>query len=260
MLHAQSLSFTYPDSLTLGPLDFTLQAGDWTAVLGPNGAGKSTLLGLLSGRLKPATGNVTWLGKDLAEMKATERARLIAVVPQRLLMAFDLTVTEMVELGRLAYMGLGERMGPLRGDHRLRVEESLVLTDSWSLRKRRFRELSGGEQQRVLLAQALAQDTPCLLLDEPTASLDPGHTRTFLDLVQELANEKRAVLMAHHELSLVGQYCRSVLVLKAGQVAATGTTGDVLNAALLSEVYGTKLDIIAHPDTGRPLVIHRSAR
>lgn len=260
MLAAHHLSFSYSpsDSLRLGPLDFTLQPGDWAAVLGPNGAGKSTLLGLLSGRLKPATGSVLWLGENLSAMTATERAHLIAVVPQRLLMAFDLTVTEMVELGRLAYMGFGERMRPLRGEHRLQVEESLVLTDSWALRHRRFRELSGGEQQRVLLAQALAQDTPCLLLDEPTASLDPGHTRAFLDLLADLATHQRAVLMAHHELSLVGQYCRSVLVLKDGQVAAAGTTEAVMNASLLSDVYGTNLDILPHPDTGKPLVIHRA--
>ncbi len=255
---AEDARVSYPNGRALGPFSLKAGAGDWLGLAGPNGAGKTTLLKLLAGMLKPTSGSVRLDGQDLARIRPLERARTLAVVPQRLEVPFDLPAATIVELGRLPYLGWSERLLPLGGSHRLRVEESLREVDLWELRDRSFRELSGGEQQRVLLAAALAQEAPILLLDEPTASLDPGMSQRFLDVVRRLAGRGRTIVMAAHDLSLLGQHCTRVALVAAGRVAAEGPPETVLQGPLLSDLFGTELHVWPHPGTGRPLVLPRS--
>jgi iron complex transport system ATP-binding protein len=256
MLTAEGVVYSYAaGSRDLGPFDLSAGPGAMLGLLGPNGAGKSTLLKLLAGRLTPTAGRVHWQDRPLDTLSPTERARTLAVVPQQLEIAFDLTVETLVEMGRLHRLRLTERLRPLSGPHRVRVEESLLACDLGDLRRRPFRQLSGGEQKRVLLAMALAQDAPVLLLDEPTASLDPGHAQRFLALLAGLAGEGRTVIMSHHDLSLAAQYCDRIMLLDAGRLIALGSPDRVLTGEQLTAIYGTGLKVIPHPDTGRPLVI-----
>jgi iron complex transport system ATP-binding protein len=258
MLVAEQATYRYGDGPPLGPFSITARAGEIVAVLGPNGAGKTTCLHLLAGRYMPNSGAVTWLGRPLADLHPAERARLVAVVPQRLALAFDLPVETLVELGRLHALPPWARLGPLPPRDREQVDMSLKVMDLGDLRHRSYRSLSGGEQQRVLLAMALAQDAPVLLLDEPTAALDPGHARAFLDLVRQLADQRgRAVVMTHHDVSLAAQYADHLVLLSDGRPVAAGRPEAVLTEPVLSAVYRTPLGVLAHPETGRPLVYHR---
>lgn len=254
---ARAAAVSYPHGPSLGPFTLHADAGEWLGLAGPNGAGKTTLLKLLGGTVAPTAGEVTLDGADLGQIAPRVRAQAIAVVPQRLEVPFDLPVSTIVELGRLPHLHWTERLLPLTGEHRDAVEESLRETELWELRQRSFRDLSGGEQQRVLLAAALAQGAPVLLLDEPTASLDPGMSHRFLAVVSRLAGRGRTVVMAAHDLSLLGQYCSRLALIESGRLAAEGPPDSVLDDALLSRVFGTALRVWPHPDTGRPLVLPR---
>ncbi len=258
ILEVRAATYRYPAGPEIGPVDLRVESGQWLGLVGPNGAGKTTLLKLLAGALPPAAGAVTLNGEALYRLSGSARARRIAVVPQRLDIAFDFPVEAVVELGRLCYLRWSERLWPLAGQNRQAVEDALAITDTAALRTRSFRTLSGGEQQRVLLAAALAQESPLLILDEPTASLDPGHSRQFLEVVGRLVDAGRAVVMAQHDLTLVSQYCTTVALMRRGRIRAAGDPAAVMNRALLSETFETALDVIPHPGTGRPLVIHRA--
>ncbi|MDA8199115.1 MAG: ABC transporter ATP-binding protein [Thermaerobacter sp.] len=241
----------------LGPLSVAVDRGEWLGIVGPNGAGKTTLLRIMAGTEPPDVGRVRYDERALAQMGPVARSHARAVVPQRLTLPFDLSVASVVELGRLSHLPWGERLLPLASAERILVEACLEQTDTWGLRDRSFRTLSGGEQQRVLLAMALAQGAPLLLLDEPTASLDPGHARQFLELVGTLVADGHTVVMAHHDLTTVAQACSSVLLLADGQVEAYGGVDEVFQPEPLSGVYRTPLGVMPHPVTGRPLVFHR---
>jgi iron complex transport system ATP-binding protein len=134
------------------------------------------------------------------------------------------------------------------------ARRAMLATETWDLAERPVGELSGGERQRVVVARALAQETPVLLLDEPTAHLDIGHQGGVLELMRGLAGGGKAVLAVVHDLSLAAHYCDRLVVLKAGRVVAAGTPGDVLRPALLREVYGVPVAVVPHPQTGRPVV------
>jgi len=204
------------------------------------------------------SGTVALDGVPISALSSRARARALAVVPQRLPIPFDLPAATIVEMGRLPYLSWSERVLPLTGPHRAAVEESLRETDLWDLRGRSYRELSGGEQQRVLLAAALAQEAPVLLLDEPTASLDPGMSRRFLEVVERLVGRGRTIVMAAHDLSLLGQYCTRVALVEHGRIAADGAPSTVLDEELLSRVFQTGLRVWPHPDSGRPLILPRT--
>lgn len=257
-LALNAVTFRQPPDFTLGPISLELDGGQWLGLVGPNGAGKTTLLRIMAGTVRPDRGTLTYDGTPVRTLSPTQRSRIRAVVPQRLVLPFDLSVSSVVELGRLAHLAPGERLLPLTGKDRSRVAESLYLTDTEHLAGRSFRTLSGGEQQRVLLAMALTQEAPLLLLDEPTASLDPGHARQFLELVGQLVGAGKTVVMAHHDLTTVAQSCTTVLLLAEGQAKAYGEVTAVLTPGQLTEVYGTPLGVMPHPVTGRPLVFDRA--
>ena len=255
-LSVEGVARRHAPGFQLGPLSVAVDRGEWLGIVGPNGAGKTTLLRIMAGTEPPDAGRVCYGDRPLSALSPAARSHTRAVVPQRLTLPFDLTVSSVVELGRLSHLPWGERLLSLAPAERSLVDACLEQTDTYALRDRSFRTLSGGEQQRVLLAMALAQGAPLLLLDEPTASLDPGHARQFLELVGTLVADGHTVVMAHHDLTTVGQACSSVLLLADGQVEAHGGVDEVFQAEPLSGVYRTPLGVIPHPVTGRPLVFH----
>jgi iron complex transport system ATP-binding protein len=253
MLQIQSLSVAYGARLVLHDISLNIPSGEIVALIGPNGAGKTTLIRAVSGVIRPQSGGLRAGGEDLAGMTSTQRARKLSVVPQARNLPEPYTVWQTVLLGRTPYLGwLGQ---PAESD-RERVRWALERTETLGLAERRIGELSGGEQQRVLLARALAQDTPILLLDEPTAHLDLHHQTTLLDLVYALTRENHlTVLMALHDLNLAALYADRVALLVDGRMQAIGTPAEVLTGDRLSQAYRLSLHVIQHPDFGVPLVL-----
>jgi iron complex transport system ATP-binding protein len=253
MLEIQSLRVYYGQRRVLDDINLRVAAGEILVVAGPNGAGKSTLIRAASGVLPVQSGQVQINGKDLLQLPSGERARNLAVVPQARNLPGAFTVYESVLLGRTPYLGwVGQ---PRPGDHE-QVLRALERTCTLELSTRRVGELSGGEQQRVLLARALAQNTPVLMLDEPTTHLDLQHQSGLLNLVRSLANEREiAVLMVLHDLNLAGIYADRVALLVDGQIHSVGTPQEVLTTDTLSQVYRMPVRVMPHPEYGSPLIL-----
>lgn len=254
VLSVEGVGYAYPKAngdrpFNLENVSFQLGRGEMWGILGPNGAGKSTLLRLLIKALEPRTGRITLGGDGLDSLDQMEVARRAAWVPQELDSLFILTVEEMVRLGRFCRTGAWGRLGR---EDRIQVERALEETDLLPFRHRPVSRLSGGERRRVLLARALAQEPSLLLLDEPTAHLDPGHQAGLVAVVDRLRRDRGlAVIAILHDVSLALSWCPSVLLLKQGRVQAQGPAEQVITPPILRTVYG--LDSVVHaPVPGQP--------
>jgi iron complex transport system ATP-binding protein len=253
MLEIQSLCALYGKRLVLDHVSISVKAGEILVVIGPNGAGKSTLIRTVSGVMPIQGGSIRIAGEDLSRLSAAQRARCLAVVPQARNLPAAFTVYQTVLLGRTPYLGW---LGQTEKRDEARVGRALELTHLQDLAERRVGELSGGEQQRVLLGRALAQDTPVLLLDEPTTHLDLQHQSSLLNLVRNLASEHQlAVLMVLHDLNLAGLYADRVALLVEGRLQALGTPQEVLTEQSLEAVYRIPVHVIRHPEYGTPLIL-----
>ena len=223
----------------LRDVSFQVEAGERVALVGPNGAGKTTLLRALVGLL-PFSGTLRLLGRPVDDWAPRDRAREIALVRQQTSLAVDFTVAEVVGLGRAPHLGW---MDALAETDRARVDAALDALDLAAFADRPVPALSGGEQQRVFLAQALAQDAGLLLLDEPTAHLDIRHQLDLLRRVRRLSNDGRTVIAAIHDLELAARFADRVLALADGRLVADGTPADVFTPARLRSVFGVEADV-----------------
>ncbi len=252
MLEIRDLTVAYGELVALRRVSLSLGAGELLGVVGPNGSGKSSLIRAITRLVRPLGGDIRLDGREVGALSQRELARWAAVVPQNAYLPDAFTVLEVALMGRTPHLGLLQSEG--RADLAA-VRRALEQTDAWRLASRRMGELSGGERQRVVVARALAQETPLLLLDEPTAHLDMGHQAAVLDLVRQLCRrEGKAVLAAIHDLSLAGQYCDRLVMLNQGRIVGEGEPQEVLSPQLLASVYGTRVSVLTHPLTGRPVV------
>ena len=221
-----------------------VRAGEVLALVGPNGAGKSTLLAVLSGERAPDSGAALLDGTPLAGYSPLELARRRAVLTQENSLSFPFLVREVLEMGRSPWA----RTARLDDDERA-LADAAARADVEHLLGRRFTELSGGERARVSLARVLAQDTPIVLLDEPTAALDLRHQEDVLGIARDLAADGRAVAIVLHDLSLAGAVADRVALLADGRLAAIGTPREVLTADAVSRVYGVAVEVIERDGT-----------
>jgi iron complex transport system ATP-binding protein len=253
MLKIEHLSVSYGVRPILHDVSLQVGSGEVVALVGPNGAGKSTLIRAVSGVVPVEAGDVRIDRTLLSKLPTMQRARYLAVVPQARSLPPAFTVYETTMLGRTPHLGWLGRTGT--HDHE-RVQHALEQTQLLPLAERYVGELSGGEQQQVLLARALAQDTPVLLLDEPTTHLDLQHRENLIRLIRRLARQKQlAILMVLHDLNLAGVYSDRVALLVGGQLEAVGSPAEVLTETQLSRVYQMPVRVIPHPDYGTPLVL-----
>src|SRR5512138_831822 len=252
MLKIQNLFVSYGSRRILHGVSLDVQSGEVLALIGPNGAGKSTLIRAASGVI-PYTGQVRTNGDDFASLPPIQRARYIATVPQAVAFPPAYTVWETVLFGRTPYLGfLGQ---PSQADENI-ARQSLARVSALPFAERRVGELSGGEQQRVLLARALCQSTPILLLDEPTAHLDLQYQVNILELASELAHKDNlAVLVALHDLNLAAHYADRIALMVAGNIKAMGKPKDVLLPELIAEAYCLPVQVVKHPFLDVPLVL-----
>ena len=232
----------------LDAVDVTVAPGEVLALVGPNGAGKSTLLSVLSGDREFNAGSVEINGRPLGEYRHRELARERAVLTQENQLSFGFTVGQVVKMGRNPWVGTAAA-----DDDDRAVAEAMSATDVDQLVTRRFTTLSGGERARVSLARVLAQSTPVVMLDEPTASLDLKHQEDVMRVVRQLASRGHAVLVVVHDLSLAAAYADRVALIAKGRLEAAGTPREVFTAERLSTVYG--LPVSVSLETGQPVVI-----
>lgn len=253
MLEFRNLSLAYGQHIVLQECNLTVTPGEVLALIGPNGAGKTTLLNAASGTLPPISGNIFIDQEKLSELSPKQRARLMAVVPQSRLLPPTFSVRHTVLLGRTPHLGWLGKSSP---EDSAKVQSALERVQLDQFADRPIGELSGGEQQRVLLARALAQDTPILLLDEPTAHLDIRFQASFLNLVRDLAKDQGlAVLMALHDLNLAAVNADRIALLAESRLQKLGTPREVLTSEILSAAYTVPVEVIPHPDNGHPLVL-----
>ena len=241
MLTGNHITIRYGNLTAVDDLCFSLEEGQWLMLVGPNGAGKSTLIEAIT-RGVPYTGLIEWKGQDIRTMKASQLARRIGVLSQRNTVGYAYTVEEVVRLGRYAYQG-GIISG--RDDNgKVRVKQALEMTGLTELRHASMLTLSGGETQRVFLAQVFAQNPQTLILDEPANHLDLKYQQHVFSLIQQWVREPgRAVMSVVHDLSLARRYGTHVLLVNKGKCEARGETDSVLIPENLCRVYG--MDVYA---------------
>lgn len=249
MLKIEKLSISYEEQkIILHDLDLEIRRGEVTALIGPNGIGKSTLIRGITGIIPPRCGKITYDGENLTEMDPRTRAHLISVVPQVNTLPPGYTVYETVSHGRTPYLNW---YGKLSKADRDIIDESIRLTELEAYTDKEVSTLSGGEQQRVVLARALAQDAPVMILDEPTAFLDLHYQISLLELERRIVREKNlAVLLIIHDLNLAARYADKITILSGGTIAHCGTPEEVLKEEILSEIYHTPIRVLKNEKEG----------
>jgi iron complex transport system ATP-binding protein len=239
LIEARSVTAHLGGRQILHGLDFSVEQGSWVGIVGPNGSGKTTLLRTIAGLL-PHGGSLLLDGREVLQWSTRERARRLAFVRQTQPLAFDFSVIDFVLLGRAPHHGWLE---PLSSTDRSQATGALREMGLAGFEERSITAISGGEQQRVRLAQALVQDAPVLLLDEPTAHLDVHHQLDLMERIAALAAGGRTILSALHDLPLAARYVDRLLVLDAGHVAADGAPADVITSDLLRAVFRVEADV-----------------
>jgi len=253
-LAAERVSLAIRSKWLVRHISLAVEPGEVIALVGPNGAGKSSLLRLLAGDVDPTEGQVLLDGQPISDFHPRDLALRRAVLPQQTVLQFAFTVREIVEMGRGTHRREdSDRLGQI-------VSRSLRQTDALELIERIYPSLSGGEQARVTLSRVLAQETPILLLDEPTASLDLHHQQMVMDVARELAAGGASVVAILHDLNLAAGYADRIGVLRGGELVKLGTPWETFTEELLSDVFACPITVSTHPTWNRPLVIPTAAR
>lgn len=252
---AESLSISYAKHRVIDGLDLAIREGEITALIGPNACGKTTLLGALSRILPLDGGSVLLDGRDIHRMPTREVAKRLGILPQSPIAPEGITVAELVRRGRHPHRTFSA--AGTADDDRI-IAEALLQTGTEHLAERSVDSLSGGQRQRVWIAMALAQQTPVLLLDEPTSYLDIAHQVEVLDLLVDLNRQSgKTIVMVLHDLNQAAHYASTIIAMKDGAIVAAGTPAEIVTERLVSEIFGVRARILADPDTGSPLVLAR---
>jgi len=268
MLRASDVVFAYRGRRpVLRGVSMEVPESGFVGILGPNGSGKTTLLRTLAGAVRPASGRVTLDEVDLGDISRQVIARRMAVVPQETHLAFDYSVIEVVLMGRYPHLSTFEIEGP---EDLAIARSALAATGTLELEHRAFDTLSGGEKQRVIIASALAQinavhlkvdardasNDGILLLDEPTAALDLAYQLELAAVLRSLQERLQiAIAISTHDLNFAAGLCRTLVLLKDGEVLASGSTDDVLTPDRIRALYGVEADVMRHPSTGRLTIV-----
>jgi iron complex transport system ATP-binding protein len=250
VLAARGVTLAYEDAVVATALDLDIVEGTVTAVIGPNGSGKSTLLRALARLLPVREGVVLLDGTDIRDRPTREVARRLGLLPQSPPLSVSITVEELVGRGRYPHRRWFEAWS--KDDERA-VEEALAMAHLVELRRRPVDRLSGGQRQRVWIAMALAQQSPVMLLDEPTTHLDMAHRLEVLDLLAALNRDLgRTVVMVMHELDEAARYADRLVAMRDGRIVASGPPAEVVTADMVEAVFGVRCRIVDDPFTGRP--------
>lgn len=252
-MQTQSLSLAYDRETIIKQLTLSIVAGQVTTLVGPNGCGKSTLLRGLARLLRPQTGEVLLDGKAIHTMPTKQLARQLGILPQGPTAPEGLTVYELVAQGRYPHQGFFQQWSV---EDEAVTREAIAVTDMMAFADRPLDTLSGGQRQRAWIAMTLAQNTPILLLDEPTTFLDIGYQLEVMELIEHLNRERKmTILLVLHDLNQAARFSQRLIVLNGGVVVADGAPGDVLTKALLADVFKVQANIMIDPDSGSPVCL-----
>ncbi len=249
MIQLENVTFYRGTRAILRDINLSVEAGEMVAIVGPNGAGKSTLLSAIAGDVHPQSGTVSIGHMPIGEYRPRPLARIRSVLSQENIVTFPFTVREVVAMGRSPWVGL-----PESDEDETVIADSIDAVDMRYLSGRKFVQLSGGERARASLGRVLAQRTPIVLLDEPTAALDLKHQETALSIARELCAAGTTVVVVLHDLTLAAAYADRIAVINDGVMDAYGTPDEVLTGDLLSAVYDIPIEVFRHPASGGVIV------
>jgi iron complex transport system ATP-binding protein len=246
-LAVRNLDLSYGKTRVLQNVSLDVSRGEFVVIIGPNGTGKTSFLKALAGLIR-GSGEIEILGRPIAEYSRRQLAESVAVVPQQVPIEFPFTVAETVLMGRSPHLGILE----VEGDRDRQIaQQAMEFTEIAHLAARRLDELSGGERQRVIIARAICQEPQLILLDEPTASLDPAHQVRVMDLMERLRQQQGVtVVMVSHDLNLAAMYGDRLLLMDNGSIIASGPPAEVLTAGQLERIYGCRMVVESGSDSG----------
>ncbi len=245
LIKISNLHFAYQQQTVLQEVNLNISDNEFVGIIGPNGAGKSTLIKLICGLLPDNQNHIRLFDKIVADYTPRELSRIIGYVPQNVNIDFSITIREVIAMGRYPYQQ-GFWNEDKEGDEH--IESAIQWMDLEKLRDRSFNELSGGEQQRAILAGVLAQQARIFVLDEPTSALDLLHQQEIYRILRKLVLQKnKTVILVTHDVNLAAQFCSRILILHNGRIAANGAPAEVLRFPLIQEVYGVKVYIDINP-------------
>lgn len=249
----RNLSFSYGKQNVLNKVELSLKEGLFYSIIGPNGSGKTTLLKNLQKIIKPDMSCVYLNGEDIRSVSVKDLSRRIATVPQETHMDFDFTVLDMVLMGRAPYLKRFETEGAY--DLQL-AKNAMEITDTWKLKDKSIRHLSGGELQRAIVSRAMVQDTDVLLLDEPVSHLDMHHQIAILKTVAGFCRSKGVTVLAVlHDINLASEFSDSLILMNQGEIIKIGTPAQVVNEVSMKSLFNMECLIITNPISGKPHVI-----
>ena len=251
-LHIANLHNGYGGQTVLHDLTTTIPEGKITALIGPNGCCKSTLLKTIARLLPPQSGDITLDGESIYRIAPKNYARRLSLLPQHHMVPEGISVRTLIGYGRSPYLNLWGKLG--KADHAV-IERVMAATHTGDLADKRVDELSGGQQQRAFLAMTLAQETPYLLLDEPTTYLDLNHQIALMDIMRAQQQKGVTVITVLHDLNQAARYCDHLIVMKKGRLIAEGDPQDVLTPALLADVFAVDAAPYTCPVSGKPMCI-----
>lgn len=255
-LHGESLTLGYDARIVSAGLSVSIPAGEFTVIVGPNACGKSTLLRSLARVLAPLAGEVFLDGQPIESYRSKEVSRRLALLPQTALAPDGITVTDLVGRGRYPHQRMLQQWSAA---DEAAVAQAMAATNVVALADRTVGELSGGQRQRVWLAMALAQDTPILLLDEPTTFLDIAHQIEVLDLCRTQNLERGQTIVAVlHDLNHAARYASHIIAMRDGEIVASGAPAEIITAETVEAVFSMRAAVVKDPVSGAPLVLPRS--
>jgi len=248
LIQIKNLSFTYENQKNiLNDISLAIKEGEFVGIIGPNGAGKSTLIKLIAGLLQSIPNTITISKKSISDYQSKQLAQILGYVPQKVEIPFTFTVQQVVEMGRFPYL---QGIFHQDVDTEEEVDKAMQWMDLTGLRNRSFSTLSGGEQQRTIIASALAQQAKLMLLDEPTSALDLKHQQGIYRILKKLADEEgKTIVIGTHDINLAAQFCKRLILMDKGKIVADGPPDQVLQFKLIQQVYGVKVYIDVNPLT-----------
>lgn len=253
ILQADRLTLQYGSRIIADGLDFDVNKSEIISIIGPNGSGKSTLLKSLGRLLKPTRGTVLLEGRDIQQMKSSDVARKMSILPQSSTAPPDMTIYDLVCYGRMPHQGI---FAAPSDEDKEKIEEALAETNTSAMRYRRLDTLSGGERQRAWLAMAIAQNPEILLLDEPTTYLDIKHQLDLMNLVYRLHETKKiTVIMVLHDLNHAARFSHRLVAVKKGRIFADGRVDEVFTEEILCDLYDVKTSVMSLRQNGENYLV-----